>query len=58
MKILLVLLILAIVILLPLAIIWSMNTLFLLGIPYTIATWAATFVLTSIFSKYKGSKND
>lgn len=36
----------------PLAIIWSLNTLFpVLAIPYTGWTWLATFILASIFTK-------
>lgn len=36
----------------PLAIIWSLNTLFpVLAIPYTIWTWLAAFVLASVFTK-------
>jgi hypothetical protein len=32
----------------PLAVIWSLNTLFDTGIPYSIKTWAAVAVLTTI----------
>lgn len=36
----------------PLAIIWSLNTLFpVLAIPYTIWTWMAAFILTSVITK-------
>lgn len=37
----------ALVIIGPLAAIWAVNTLFNLGIPYTIATWTAALILTS-----------
>jgi len=33
----------------PLAIIWSLNVLFGLGIGYTIKTWAAAFILLFAF---------
>jgi hypothetical protein len=34
----------------PLAIIWSMNTLFpVLAIPYDISTWAAVIILAGVF---------
>jgi hypothetical protein len=32
----------------PLAVIWSLNTLFDTGIPYSLRTWAATVVLVTI----------
>lgn len=35
---------------LPLAGIWSLNTLFGLAIPYTFDTWCAAFVLSAILS--------
>lgn len=40
----------------PLILIWSMNTLFpALAIPYTLETWAATIILSSVFNyKPKG----
>ena len=38
----------AILILGPLLVIWALNTLFALGIAYTISTWFATLVLSSI----------
>lgn len=35
----------------PLILIWSMNTLFpVLAIPYTLETWAAAIVLSSVFT--------
>ena len=34
----------------PLAMIWSLNTLFpVLNIPYTLETWAAAFIIPSLF---------
>lgn len=35
-------------VLLPLATLWALNTLFGLGLPYTVNTWAAASVLTGI----------
>ncbi len=32
----------------PLIILWALNTLFGLGIPYTFWTWLATAILTSV----------
>ncbi|WP_287101218.1 hypothetical protein [Hydrotalea sp. AMD] len=40
--------ILAIVVAVPELVIWSLNTLFQLHIEYTMATWFASLVLTSI----------
>lgn len=34
----------------PLLIVWSMNTLFGLGIQYGLKEWIAVFILTSIFA--------
>jgi hypothetical protein len=34
----------------PIAVIWSMNTLFKFAIPFTLETWAATVVLSSLFA--------
>lgn len=46
----------ALVVIVPLALIWALNTLFGLGIPYTIWTWfAAAFLLLLIPSRL-GSK--
>lgn len=43
---------LALIIVAPLAIIWSLNTLFpVLAIPYTIWTWIAAFFLGSMVTK-------
>ena len=33
----------------PIALIWSINTLFELKIPYTVETWAAALVISSVF---------
>jgi len=38
------------VLLFPYAVVWSLNTLFGLMIPYTWQTWLAAFVLTSVVS--------
>jgi hypothetical protein len=34
----------------PFAVIWALNVLFVLGIPYTFTTWVASFVFISVFS--------
>lgn len=34
----------------PLALIWALNTLFGLGIEYTIKTWAAALIIGGMFS--------
>ena len=41
----------ALVILAPLAVIWSLNTLFGLGIAYTFTNWLAMVILTGTFGK-------
>jgi len=44
------LLILAVIVFGPLALIWCLNTLFpVLNIPYTFETWAAAAILPSLF---------
>lgn len=48
--ILFVLLLIALLILFPMGAIWSLNTLFHLGIPYTFWSWLAVVVLT-VFAK-------
>jgi len=45
-----ILIVLGIVVLYPLGIIWSVNTLFAMEVPYTFKTWTAAFLLTAIFS--------
>jgi hypothetical protein len=43
------------VILGPIMIIWSLNTLFpVLDIPYTFATWTATIILVAIIGGFRG----
>ena len=44
-------LIIALIILAPFALIWALNTLFALGIPYTFWTWLASLVISAIFGK-------
>ena len=41
----------------PLAVIWALNTLFALGIPYTFWTWLAVLVLNTTISASKFSTN-
>ena len=41
----------ALVILVPFAVIWALNTLFALGIPYTFWTWLAMLIVTGTFGK-------
>jgi hypothetical protein len=55
--IVLVALVIAIVILTPLAVIWALNTLFNLGIAYNFWTWLAMAVLTGTFGKTDYVKN-
>ncbi len=40
----------AILVFMPLAAIWSLNTLFALTIPFAFATWLAAFVLSAVIS--------
>jgi hypothetical protein len=47
----LVAIVIAAVVLVPFAIIWALNTLFVLSIPYDFWTWLAVLVLTSSFGK-------
>ena len=56
----LVLTVVAWVFLWPLAIIWSLNTLFAMGIAYTFWNWLAMIVLVAFFGKasVKVNKND
>lgn len=42
-------LIIVAVLLMPLALVWSINTLFELHIPYTLETWAASLIISSVF---------
>jgi hypothetical protein len=51
-KILLVLLLLFILLSIPFAVIWALNTLFVLSIPYNFWTWLAMFIILMFF---KGS---
>jgi len=46
-----VLLIILLIIFMPFAIIWAVNTLFGLGIAYTFWTWLATVILSAAFGK-------
>ena len=45
-----ILLLVAIIIFFPFAVVWSLNTLFALSIPYTFWTWLAVFVLSLWFN--------
>ena len=47
--------VLAIILFLPLLMIWSLNTLLALGIPYTVKTWLAMIVLAGGLATLKGS---
>jgi hypothetical protein len=42
-------LLVAVVVFAPLALIWAINTLFVTNIPYTLTTWAASLIISSIF---------
>jgi len=46
-----ILVILTVVALMPLALIWSVNTLFNTGIEYTFFTWLAALLLAGLFGK-------
>lgn len=35
----------------PICVIWALNTLFAFAIPFTLKTWAAALVLSSVVSK-------
>lgn len=51
------LLIVLLVMFAPLAVIWALNTLFALAIPYTFWTWLAMLVLTATFGKTNVNTN-
>ena len=40
----------------PIALIWALNTLFALAIPFTVKTWAAALILGGIVSSSSVSK--
>ena len=44
-------LVIALLIFGPFALIWALNTLFALSIPYTFWTWLASLVISTIFGK-------
>lgn len=46
-----ILLLIAVLIFGPIALIWSINTLFGLGIAFTLKTWFAAFFIVSLFVK-------
>jgi hypothetical protein len=48
--------IIACVVISPLALVWSLNTLFALGIPYTFWTWLAMLVLGGTIGGVSRSK--
>jgi hypothetical protein len=55
----LILLVVAIVVIGPLLLIWSLNTLFpVLAIPYEITTWAAALILSATITSVKAKKKD
>ena len=49
-----ILVVIALVVVVPLLAIWSLNVLFGLGIAYSLKTWFAALVLTSIVGGSKG----
>lgn len=51
-------LIIAIAVIFPLLIIWSVNTLFALTIPYTLETWSAVVLLQMFFKTSISYKKD
>lgn len=42
----------------PLGVIWALNVLFHLAIPYTLKTWAAAFILSAAVKGLKVSKSN
>lgn len=48
--VLLLLMVICFVLLFPFAVVWSLNTLFAVGLSYTWQTWLASFILTSVVS--------
>lgn len=50
-KLLALIVLIALIIFGPLAVIWALNTLFSLAIPYVIETWAAVVILCGIVYK-------
>ena len=50
-------LLIAAIILVPIAVIWALNTLFALGIVLTVKTWLAALVLSSIIYGSSGSSS-
>ncbi len=54
---LLVLVVILAIIFVPLLAIWSLNTLFLLAIPYTIKTWAAALALSAMIGGSTGGSS-
>lgn len=53
-----VVIIVAIAVIFPLLIIWSVNTLFALTIPYTLETWSAVVLLQMFFKTSISYKKD
>lgn len=49
-KLFVILMALGIIVLYPLGILWAVNTIFGTGVPYTITTWGAAFLLVAVFS--------
>jgi hypothetical protein len=47
---LLIVLVIALFVFYPIAVIWSINLLFGLTIPYTFSTWCATMILVGVFA--------
>jgi hypothetical protein len=54
-NLLLILLIILVIVLGPLLLIWSLNTLFGLAIAYNLSTWFAAFVLGGVVSRSASS---
>lgn len=52
-----ILFVILLVIFAPFAVIWALNTLFALAIPYTFWTWLAMLVLTATFGKANVNTN-
>ena len=49
MTVIVILLAAVLIVLGPLAVLWALNTLFMLSIPYTFWTWLAVWILAGVF---------
>jgi hypothetical protein len=54
----LVLFVIGLIVFMPFLIIWSINTLFTLGIPYAFKTWLAVSILVFVFGSSNSTSNE